>query len=87
MEEYKSKLFIRETVIPDPLTLKDGWLEEKEAMQCWPQLYFCDITEYLRLQSPAELYQRVCTEYKEGKAYRYDFPYGFIHLSADIHTW
>jgi len=70
MDEYKLKLCIKDTVIPDPLTLKDGWLGEKEALHFWPQLYFCDMTQYLRLHSPAELYQRVCTEYKEGKAYR-----------------
>jgi len=39
MDEYKLKLCIKDTVIPDSLTLKDGWLGEKEVLYFWPQLY------------------------------------------------
>jgi len=72
LAEYKNKLTAKGTVLPDPLSVKDGWLTEQQGMPYWPQLYFSDITEYLRHQTPADLYHRVCNEYKEGKAYRYE---------------
>ncbi|XP_030832593.1 uncharacterized protein LOC594793 isoform X2 [Strongylocentrotus purpuratus] len=43
----------------------------------WPKLYFTDISEYLRLKTPQELYYRLCNEYKQGKAYRY-FTSGWV---------
>ena len=46
LEEYKSKLVIDGCVIPDPLTLKNGWVkEDEEGLVKWPSLYFHDLTE------------------------------------------
>lgn len=68
LEEYRAKLKIEDVVLPDPFTI-NGWLDES-AMCRWPKLYFTDISEYLRLKTPQELYYRLCNEYKQGKAYR-----------------
>ena len=62
-------IFPEGTTLPDPFTLKEGWLPESEC-EHWPSLYFSDIVEYLRLRTPRELYHRLCNEYKQGKAYR-----------------
>ncbi|XP_799313.5 uncharacterized protein LOC594793 isoform X3 [Strongylocentrotus purpuratus] len=75
LEEYRAKLKIEDVVLPDPFTI-NGWLDES-AMCRWPKLYFTDISEYLRLKTPQELYYRLCNEYKQGKAYRY-FTSGWV---------
>jgi len=71
--EYKSKLVYNNTVLPDPFTLTDNdWVGEEDGIGQWPLLFFTDITDYLRCRTPAELRHRLCNEYKEGKAYRYE---------------
>ena len=35
------------TSVPDPLTLKDGWVKESENMTSWPTIYLSDITLFL----------------------------------------
>ena len=38
-QEYKDKLVVDTDVIPDPLTLKSGWLKEDDEGLCkWPSL-------------------------------------------------
>ena len=70
LEEYRGKLTINGTIIPDPFTLKSGWLNEK-GMQFWPPVILEDISEYLKMKNCDELKNRLINEYKEGKAYRY----------------
>ena len=69
--DYTSKLALTPTfTIPDPFTISDGWLNESNMSE-WPAIHMHDITEFLRLKTPAEIYERVMNEYKQGKAYRY----------------
>ena len=67
--DYKSRLIVQGQVLPDPFTLEDGWLGEVSMTQ-WPSLYFVDIVNYLKIKTATELYNRLCNEYKQGKAYR-----------------
>ena len=72
LSEYKSKLKLpNETIMPDPFTLDNGWLGEKDGMVKWPSLYIMDITQYLNIRTPKDIIHRLLNEYKEGKAYRY----------------
>ena len=49
LAEYKEKLIIDDQVIPDPLTLKKGWLrEDGNGLMKWPSIYFLDIADYLK---------------------------------------
>lgn len=48
-EKEKAKLLVMAngTSVPDPCTLKDGWLKETEGMTSWPPIYLSDITLFL----------------------------------------
>lgn len=71
LESYKQKLIINSSVLPDPFTLKDGWIvESDESRGMWPHIFITDIADYLKMHSSAELVTRMCNEYKQGKAYR-----------------
>ena len=70
LKDYKDRLVIGSNILPDPFTLKEGWLAEDGRVN-WPSLYFCDIADYLKMTTPAELYHRLCNEYKQGKAFRF----------------
>ena len=60
------------------MSLKTGWVGENEGLNLWPKLYFVDISRfYSDTLARDSLWQRLETEYKEGKAYRY-FSSGFI---------
>ncbi|CAH3122823.1 unnamed protein product [Pocillopora meandrina] len=66
--------------LPDPLGLKDGWIDEKDGLTSWPPIFLSDITKYLMADHPGKdikLHERVMNEYKEGKAYRL-FDSGFL---------
>ena len=74
MNEYKTKLIIpdTDTVLPDPFSLKDGWLSESKdsGLQHWPSVYFMDIDKYLqKVNFSSDLMCRLKSEYKEGKAF------------------
>ena len=72
LEEYKKKLVISGTVLPDPLGLRKGWVGEKDGIQKWPSLYVTDISKYFNnVIDSVDLIHRLECEYKEGKAYRY----------------
>ena len=61
------------TSVPDPLTLKDGWVKESEGMTSWPPIYLGDIILFLMSDHPekdVDFNQRILNEYKEGKTYR-----------------
>lgn len=71
LKEYKKKLMIDGCILPDPFGLKDGWLEETDDSRAlWPAIFITDIAEYLKLHSAVDLVDRLCNEYKIGKAYR-----------------
>ena len=70
LDDYKSKLVIGDRTLPDPYTLRDGWLNE-EAKSKWPSIYNYDISGYLKLTTPEELHKRIMNEYKQQKAFRY----------------
>jgi hypothetical protein len=71
LEEYKQKLIVDGSSIPDPFGLKDGWFEETDGSRAlWPAIFITDIAEYLKLHSAVDLVDRLCNEYKIGKAYR-----------------
>ncbi len=67
---YAQKLVVKGTVIPDPFTLAEGWLDESTSKSMWPPVFITDIADFLRLRSSCDLIQRLCNEYKQGKAYR-----------------
>ena len=70
-EEYKAKLIInKDIVIPDPLTLKSGWIGEVKGTQNWPSIFYTDIANLLSLTQP-DFSKCLESEYKQGKAYRY----------------
>jgi len=66
--EYKSKLFLSGDCLPDPFTLKSGWIGEKDGKNRWPSIYITDISTYIEGCSPRELVTRLMGEYKLGKA-------------------
>ena len=55
-EKEKGKLFIMPngTSVPDPLTLKDGWVKLGEGMTSWPPIYLSDITLFLMSDHPGK---------------------------------
>jgi len=41
---YKKKLVVDGCVIPDPFTIKEGWLEESDSNRLlWPPVFITDI--------------------------------------------
>ena len=78
LAEYKEKLIIDDQVIPDPSTLKKGWLREDDnGLMKWPSIYFLDIAGYLKTRTSADLMKLLVNEYKEGKVFRY-FSCGWV---------
>jgi len=71
LAEYKNKMRIDEYILPDPFTLEDGWLNEEDGMQYWPNVFVQDIQDFLQIKTPKEMFIRLKKDYKEGKAYRY----------------
>ena len=70
--EMKNLLLTPEGTLPDPMTLNDGWVGEKNGMVLWPPIFLSDITMYLMKDHPGNdvsLQRRLLNEYKEG-AYR-----------------
>jgi hypothetical protein len=69
LKEYTEKLTVTDPILPDPFSIKEGWNNESD-MNLWPSIYFYDIAEYLKMKTPSELYNKLCNEYKQGKAFR-----------------
>ena len=69
LEEYKVKLRCGSKILPDPFTLNEGWIDE-EGKSVWPSLYFTDIADYFKSKMTIGLHNRLCNEFKQGKAYR-----------------
>ena len=85
LDEYVAKLMIDDKVMPDPMSLKDGWLKEKETggnhgILQWPSMIYVDIANFVGLSQP-DFLKRLQSEYKQGKCYRY-FANDFVR---DIH--
>ena len=49
MEEYKQKLIVCVNVMPDPFSLKDGWLVVKKGtgLAKWPSVCYMIIEKFL----------------------------------------
>lgn len=74
MEAEKAKLLQApdNIMLPDPLSLQDGWLRENNGITLWPPIFLSDITLYLMEDHPGkdiDFQKRILNEYKEGKAY------------------
>ena len=42
LTQYRNKLKIEPHVVPDPFSLKSGWIGESiPGMKKWPSLYYC----------------------------------------------
>ena len=70
----------KKITLPDPVSLKEGWLREENGLSSWPPGFLSDITIYLMKDHPGkdvDLHKRVLNEYKERKAYRL-FESGFL---------
>ena len=62
--EYKAKLVInKDFVIPDPLTLKSGWIGEVKGIQNWPSIFHTNIANLLSLTQPDSI-KHLESEYK-----------------------
>ena len=70
MEEYKGKLKVDGDVIPDPMTLKTGWISEGNSISEWPSIFYIDIANYLK-NFGLDFINPLDQEYKLGKAYHY----------------
>ena len=73
LAEYKSKLIIGDTTLPDPVSMKENnWIGEKEGILTWPSVYIMDISKFFEnVVGSSDLIHRLKCEYKEGTAYRY----------------
>ena len=81
-DKEKAKLLIMPngTSVPDPLSLKDGWVKESESMTSWSPINLSDITLFLMSDHPGkdvDFQKRVLNEYKKVKAYRL-FDFGWL---------
>ena len=74
LEEYTAKLVVKDTVIPDPMSIKEGWLKEKDnsgdGILHWPSVDYLDIANYIGLTQP-DFIKRLQSDNKQGKCYRY----------------
>ena len=73
LEQYRNKLKTETHVVPDPVSLKSGWIGESiPDKKKWSSLYYMDIAKYLKENSLSDcLLHRLNCEYKEGKTLRY----------------
>ena len=72
LQEYKQKLKIHENIIPDPIDLKSGLMNEKKWNEKMAKIMFSDISRfYSFILRKDNLIHRLECEYKPGKAYRY----------------
>ena len=71
--EKESLLTTPEGILPDPSTLQNGWVGERNGMTDWPPILLSDITLYIMKDHPGNdisLQKCLLNEYKDGKAYR-----------------
>ena len=76
-KEYGRKLCMNGgNMIPDPLKLDHGWLNEQEGITYWPVTLYMDICNFLAFH-PTERASNDLYEYKQSKAYSY-FSQGWL---------
>ena len=61
-------LVVGETQLPNPDTLKEGWLGEDRGLKLWPPIVLTDIRDYLGVD---KIDKRVLQDYKERKGFSY----------------
>ena len=61
-------LKVGDNTLPDPATLTQGWIGEKDGMKLWPPTMYFDICNFLGVK---DMDKRLLADYKEGKAYSY----------------
>ena len=69
-KEYQNKLVIGKEAIPDPFTMKEGWIDEQAGVMFWPTTWYPDIFNFLAFH-PIELASTDLSDYKQSKAYNY----------------
>ena len=75
--DYERKLCVSGChVIPDPLKMDQGWVNEKEGVRYWPVTLYMDIFNVLAFH-PNELASNDLSDYKQSKAYSY-FSQGWL---------
>ena len=62
-------------MVPDPVSLKDGLLKERDDKKGdnilrWPSTDYLDIVSFIGLTQP-DFLKRLHSDYKQGKCYRY----------------
>ena len=73
--EYTSKLVNENCVVPDPVSLKDGWLKERDdkkedGILQWPSTDYLDIANFMGL-TQSHFLNQLQSDYKQGKCYWY----------------
>ena len=65
LAEYKSKLIIGDTTLPDPLSMKkNNWIGEKEGILIWASVYIMDISKFFEnVVDSSDLIHRLRCEY------------------------
>lgn len=72
-QEYSEKLKVEGITLPDPFTLKTGWMNEEEGIVFWPLVTTFYVINFLMLDSEVE----DLSDYKGCKAYSY-FKQGWL---------
>ena len=68
---YASLLNIDGTTIPDPISLYDKWMDEKQGISHWPPMFITDISTFLLSFESRKNAEIHLNQYKIGKAYEY----------------
>ena len=71
VDNYQEKLNIDLFKVLDPLSIKSGWIGEKQGMITLPAIFFHNIAKYFEAKSPADFIIRLYSEYGQGKAFLY----------------
>ena len=71
--QYTSLLKVKDSQLPDPFPLLNGWLDENVGMNNWPPIFQLHIAEFLLTaeQKQINLNKRLLSDYMEGKTYSY----------------
>ena len=69
-KKYQNKLVIGEETIPDPFTVKEGWIDEQAGVKFWPTTLYPDIFNFVAVHRN-ELASSDLSDYKQSKAYSY----------------
>ncbi|KAJ8308626.1 hypothetical protein KUTeg_013500, partial [Tegillarca granosa] len=70
-KDYMDLLTLESLILPDPLKLCDGWVDETDGISVWPPVFLSDIANFLMANSDKSTTTKYLNEYKVGKAYEY----------------